>query len=218
MSLDSTAQQRLLQEIEEELSETASFTGVYKLSPEVYLALKKTPRDCFVSPSNLPFAYLNRALPIEKGQTISQPYIVALMTEILDIQPTDKILEIGTGSGYQAAILSSIASEVYTVEVIPSLANRAKERLKNLGYKNIFTLIGNGANGWPEFAPYSKIIVTAAAEKIPPLLLQQLAPQGKMVIPLGGRMQTQNLTLVEKKIDGSIACKVILPVIFVPFT
>lgn len=212
-----TAQQKLLLEIEEEVSGTASYTGVYKLSSKVYEALRKVPREDFVSSTNLSAAYLNRALPIGEGQTISQPYIVALMTELLDIQPSDKVLEIGTGSGYQAAILSCLASKVYTVEVIPSLANQAKERLERHGYENISTLVSNGASGWPEYAPYDKIIVTAAAEEIPLLLLEQLAPKGKMVIPLGKQSQTQELTLVEKNLSGEITCKAILPVVFVPF-
>lgn len=211
------AQEQLIHEIEQELRDTAYLTGIARLSSRVRAALLKTPRHLFVHPSEIQQAYLNRPLPIGAGQTISQPFIVAFMTELLDVQPHDNVLEIGTGSGYQAAVLSHLAGSVCTVEVIPLLAKQAQERFKQLGYRDILTHIGNGAEGWPQHSPYTKIIVTAAAETVPPALLEQLAPKGKMVMPLGPQWDSQMLTLIEKDASGHVTHKNVLSVRFVPF-
>lgn len=217
MKNDQTKQERLLNEIEAELKATSYMTGISHLSFEVFNAFKKVSRHLFVPYEEESYAYLNRPLSIGEGQTISQPFIVVLMTELLDVQPTDKILEIGTGSGYQAAILSHLASEVYTIEIFPSLARQAHDRFKKLGYKNIHTLIGNGGEGWVEHAPFNKIIVTAAADKIPYTLISQLSRDGIMVIPLGEEGREQSLTVIHKNSKGQISQKSVLPVQFVPF-
>lgn len=211
-------QENMINEIESEIIETSNYTGIKKLSPKVLKALTVIPRHLFVPPENEEHAYLNVPLPIGKGQTISQPFIVALMTEILDIQPEDKILEIGTGSGYQAAILTQLANQVYTIEIIPFLAKKAKETLQKLGYKNIHVLEGDGKQGWAEHAPYNKIIVTAAIRKIPKKLLEQLACNGLMIIPLEEEFGEQFLTLISKDTEGKISSVPILSVRFVPFT
>jgi protein-L-isoaspartate(D-aspartate) O-methyltransferase len=174
-------------------------------------------RHEFVPPTQIDNAYDDRPLPIGYGQTISQPYIVAYMTEALKLQPHFKVLEIGTGSGYQAAILSKIVKEVYTVEIIPELGNTATDRLKKPGFANVQTKIADGYNGWQEHAPFDAIIVTAAAEYIPPPLIKQLKEGGKMVIPVGSPFMTQMLLLVEKK-GNKTKTRSLLPVAFVPLT
>jgi protein-L-isoaspartate(D-aspartate) O-methyltransferase len=163
-------------------------------------------------------AYENRPLPIGYGQTISQPYIVALMTDLLQPRPDHKVLEIGTGSGYQAAVLSGLVKEVYSIEIIEQLGDTATQVMKDLGYDNVSTRIADGYDGWPEHAPFDSIIVTAAISHIPPPLVRQLKNGGTMVIPVGTRFQTQQLTLVKKGHTGAITTQQILPVIFVPFT
>ncbi len=176
-------------------------------------AMRKVPRHLFV-PSNLrDAAYDDGPLPIGQGQTISQPYIVAYMTEALGIRPGEHVLEIGTGSGYQAAILAEIAREVYTIEIVPELADRARETLGGLGYKNVYVRTGNGYAGWPEKAPFPRIIVTAAPDEVPPALVEQLAPGGAMVVPVGTSFQ--EMTIVTKTAQG-IARKATIPVRFVP--
>jgi protein-L-isoaspartate(D-aspartate) O-methyltransferase len=176
-------------------------------------AMRKVPRHQFV-PANLrDSAYEDGPLPIGQGQTISQPYIVAYMTEALDVRPGDRVLEIGTGSGYQAAVLAEIAAEVYTIEIVPELAERAKKALADLGYKNVFVRTGNGYAGWPEKAPFPRIIVTAAPDDIPPALVEQLAPGGTMVLPVGTSFQ--EMTIVTKTAQG-IARKSTIAVRFVP--
>lgn len=178
-------------------------------------AMRKVPRHKFV-PSELEgMAYNDTPLPIGEGQTISQPYIVALMTESLGLKGGEKILEVGTGSGYQAAVLAEIVDEVYTIEIIKSLADQARQRLEKMGYTNIFVRHGDGYRGWPEKAPFDAIIVTAAPEEIPPPLLEQLKVGGKLVIPLGE--QYQELVLVEKKKKG-FKKRYLIPVRFVPMT
>jgi protein-L-isoaspartate(D-aspartate) O-methyltransferase len=157
-------------------------------------------------------------LPIGYGQTISQPYIVALMTDLLKVNSGDVVLELGTGSGYQAAILSGLVKRVYTIEIIEPLARQAKSRLARLGYGNVTTRLGDGYYGWPEYAPFDGIIVTAAASHVPPPLIEQLKPGGRMVIPVGDRFFTQQLLLVEKTADGQITTRQVLPVRFVPLT
>lgn len=212
------ALERMISEIEKDMSKSAHMTGVCKLSPQVRLAFTKVPRHLFVPEGDEGLAYLNEALSIGKGQTISQPFIVALMTELLCLKPKDKVLEIGTGSGYQAAILAELGAEVYTVEIIESLSIEARSRLKQLAYSKIHTRISDGSQGWESHAPYGKIIVTAACEKIPSLLINQLGNGGVMVIPLGAQGEDQALTVVTKDLNGKISQKEVLSVAFVPFT
>lgn len=183
----------------------------------VIKAMLTVPRHEFVSKKYISQAYADHPLPIGYGQTISQPYIVALMTELIDLQRGEKVLEIGTGSGYQAAICAEITDSVYTIEIIKELGESAKERLNKLGYEQVKVKIADGYFGWKEHAPFDAIIVTAAAEHIPPPLLEQLSENGKMVIPIGHPYQVQNLMLIEKK-KGKITSRNILPVRFVPFT
>jgi protein-L-isoaspartate(D-aspartate) O-methyltransferase len=163
-------------------------------------------------------AYENRPLPIGHGQTISQPYIVALMTDLLQPQPDQRVLEIGTGSGYQAAVLSQLVAQVYSIEIIEELGKSSTQLLTRLGYDNVETRIADGYDGWPQHAPFDSIIVTAAISHIPPPLVQQLKKGGRMVIPVGTRFHTQYLTLVEKDMQGKITSRQVLPVAFVPFT
>ncbi len=183
----------------------------------VLAAMRAVPRHEFIPASNISQAYKDHPVPIGYGQTISQPYIVALMTELADIKPGEKALEIGTGSGYQAAVLAEITDSVYTIEIIKELGLTAADKLKKMGYNNVQVKVADGYYGWKEFAPFDAIIVTAAAEHIPPPLIEQLKEGGKMIIPVGHPFQVQNLMLVEKK-EGKINTKNILPVRFVPFT
>ena len=163
-------------------------------------------------------AYLNRPVPIGHGQTISQPYIVALMTALLNVDADSRVLEIGTGSAYQAAILAEIVAEVYTIEIIPELGEQAARRLTALGYRNVKTRVGDGYYGWPEAQPFDAIMVTAAASHIPPPLIAQLKPGARLLIPVGGRFVTQSLVLVEKSATGAVTSREVLPVRFVPLT
>jgi protein-L-isoaspartate(D-aspartate) O-methyltransferase len=176
------------------------------------------PRHKFVSDIYLDRAYDDSPLPIGYGQTISQPYIVAYMTDILNLNKNSRVLEVGTGSGYQAAILSPIVKQVYTIEIIPELAKSAVTRLKNLGYHNIEVAIGDGYYGWNKHAPFDAIIVTAAAGHIPTPLIEQLKNNGRMVIPVGGSFLIQNLILVTKDKDGNVTTRNLIPVRFVPLT
>jgi len=179
-------------------------------------AMRKVPRHLFVPPDVIDESYDDNPLPIGYGQTISQPYIVAYMTEVSKPTPEKKVLEIGTGSGYQAAVLAEITDTVYTIEIVPELAKEASERFKKLGYKNIIARFADGYKGWPEHAPFDIIVVTAAAEEIPRPLLDQLAENGRLVIPIGGQYASQELILAVKK-NGKIATKRLVPVRFVPF-
>jgi protein-L-isoaspartate(D-aspartate) O-methyltransferase len=176
----------------------------------------KVERHRLVPSSEAPRAYRNHPLPIGSGQTISQPYIVALSTDLLAPKPTDVILEVGTGSGYQAAVLAEIVARVYSIEIIASLGNEARKRLEELGYGNIEVRIGDGYAGWPEKAPFDGIVVTAAAPRVPPALLTQLKPGGRMVIPVGGAGEIQYLKLLTRRADGGVDEKRVLPVRFVP--
>jgi protein-L-isoaspartate(D-aspartate) O-methyltransferase len=212
------AREGMVKIIEEEVKETRGYLGKERLDEAVIDALKKVRRHAFVPASYRVWAYANRPLPIGYGQTISQPYIVAVMTDLLELKPTDRVLEIGTGSGYQAAVLAEIAKEVYTIEVIGELAATAKKRLKKVGYVNVKTRTGDGYYGWKEEAPFDAIIVTAAAGNIPPPLLKQLKPGGRMVIPVKGFFHVQHLLLVTKTKDGKVTTRQILPVAFVPLT
>ena len=181
-------------------------------------AIRLVPRHKFVPITFRKFAYTDRALPIGNGQTISQPYIVGRMTELLEIKPDDRVLEVGTGSGYQATIASLLAKEVVSIEIIENLAKNAAAKIESLGIKNLSVLYGDGYFGYQQGAPYDAIIVTAAAEHIPPPLVAQLKPGGKMVIPVGTQAWTQNLILLEKDIDGNVSTQNILAVRFVPLT
>jgi protein-L-isoaspartate(D-aspartate) O-methyltransferase len=211
------AHKALLSEIDAEVRDTAYMTGRTELSAGTKDALRKVPRHEFVPDEEKDLAYANRPLPVGNGQTISQPYIVAIMTDLLDLKPTDTVLEAGTGSGYQAAVLSLIAAQVFSLEVIPELGMSASERLQRLGYANVEVRIDDAHHGWPEHAPYDAIIVTAAAPETPPALLDQLKPGGRMIIPLGTG-HGQLLVLVNKGEDGRVRQREVLPVAFVPFT
>jgi len=210
-------QQQMLKAVVTDIKQTSSLTGIPKLSAAVKKALQNVPRHEFVDPLYQQFSYVNNPLPIDCGQTISQPFIVALMTEALAVHPKERVLEIGTGSGYQAAILAQLAAEVFTVEVVPELAEQAQEHFQRLHYHNIHIHIGDGAKGWAHAAPFDKIIVTACAKEVPPVLLAQLKPGGRMVIPLGPPKEPQILTRIDKDQDGIITQHSLLLVRFVPF-
>jgi len=208
---------RLLDEIESEYRYTSGMTGKAVMDPKVKAAIADTPREKFVPSSLVGSAFDNGPLPIGHGQTISQPYIVAIMTDLLELEADDTVLEIGTGSGYQAAVLSQICKQVYSMEYVAALAAAAKARFEKLGYDNIETRAGNGFDGWPEHAPYDGIMVTAAATHIPGPLIEQLKPGGRMVIPIGRPFSYQELKLVVKGQDGEVEVREILGVAFVPF-
>ncbi len=208
--------QAMLDAIRSDTAETASWTGRRDLSPRVWAAMAKVERHRFVPDADAPYAYINRPRPIGHGQTISQPFIVALMTELLDLDPADRVLEIGAGSGYQAAVLAELAREVYTVEIVEALGRAAERRLQDLGYGNVHVRIGDGFKGWPEAAPFDAIIVTAAPERIPETLIEQLKPGGRLVVPLGRQWEPQSLQRCVKGEGGKLACENKLPVAFVP--
>jgi len=193
-------------------------TGHRGLDPRVLAALDKVPRHRFVPAPLRAQAYANHPLPIGLGQTISQPYIVALMTDLAGIDPGDKVLEIGTGSGYQTAVLAELAHHVYSIEILPELGAAARARLRRLGYDHVSIRIGDGYAGWPAHAPYDAILVTAAAEQIPAPLIEQLKPGGRMVIPVGDTALAQELTMVEKDPQGQVRIRAVLAVAFVPLT
>jgi protein-L-isoaspartate(D-aspartate) O-methyltransferase len=184
----------------------------------VLRAMRIVPRHFFVPGDKQEYAYIDLPLPIGQGQTISQPYIVGFMTEALELKPDSKVLEIGTGSGYQAAVCAEIAGEVYTIEIIEGLAESAEAKLKELGYKNVFVKCGDGYFGWAQAGPFDAIIGTAAAEKIPPPLIEQLKPTGRMILPYETEAGFQNLVLVTKDPNGAIHKENVLPVRFVPMT
>ena len=209
---------RMVEEIAAMARETGAETGRPKFGDTVMAAMRKVPRHRFVPFLQEISAYDNRPLPIGEGQTISQPYIVALMTDLLDLKSGDTVLEVGTGSGYQAAVLAELAAKVYTIEIVESLGKQAKRLLGELGYRNVEVRIGDGYNGWPEAAPFDSIIVTAAPAEVPRPLIDQLKPGGRMVIPVGGTYDVQQLLLVEKRPDGTATTKRTLSVRFVPLT
>ncbi len=209
-------QERLLREIEAEVRETCALTGRCALAERVMDALAEVPRHEFVPPGQAHLAYEDRPLSIGCGQTISQPYIVALMTDLLGLTGDEVVLEVGTGSGYQAAILAKLAKKVHTIERVRSLANRGRERLERLGFDNVEVHRGDGYHGLKEHAPFDAVIVTAAAEEIPKPLVEQLKGGGRMAIPLGSRFMVQELVLVKKDESGKVATRPVLPVEFVP--
>jgi protein-L-isoaspartate(D-aspartate) O-methyltransferase len=210
------ARQRMVREIELTQGEVATETGRKALDRRVLSAMSEVPRHWFVPSSLQDEAYDNRPLPIGHGQTISQPYIVALMTDLLRPQPGDRVFELGTGSGYQAAILARLTKEVYSVEIVEPLGKEAAQRLARHGFQNVKVKVADGYYGWPEHAPFDAIIVTAAGSHVPPPLVRQLKPGGRMVIPVGASFLTQHLMLIEKQRDGSVTSRQILPVRFVP--
>ena len=210
------AREQMVREIENDVRETAFYIGKKSFDERVMDAMAKVPRHAFVPNSERDQAYVNRPLPIGYGQTISQPYIVALMTDLLDIQPGDTVLEVGTGSGYQAAVLAELTPNVFSIEIIEALSQRARQVLKQQGYENVKTRLGDGYYGWQEHAPFDGIVVTAASSHIPPPLVQQLKRGGRMIIPVGSRFMTQYLILVEKDQQDKIHTRQILPVRFVP--
>ena len=210
------ARARMIADIEAEVEYTRTLTGRSALAPAVMAAMARVPREKFIPAALRAAAYDNGPLPIGQGQTISQPYIVALMTDLLQLGPEDRVLEVGTGSGYQTAVLACLAHTIYTIELLPELGERAADALAALNYHNIEYRIGNGYEGWPEHAPYDAIIVTAAAPEIPPALIDQLKPGGRLVIPVGWQYMPQELMLVEKDANGRIHSRGILGVAFVP--
>ena len=210
--------EKLIEIIKQEVKNTSEYLGKDKLDKRVIDAINSVPRHKFVPFYSRLYAYKNRPLAIGHGQTISQPYIVAIMTDFLNLKPSDRVLEIGTGSGYQAAIAAQIVKEVYSIEVIEPLGLEARKRLTQLGYNNIKTRIADGYYGWKEHAPYDAIIVTAAAGHIPPPLLKQLKPGGTMIIPVGDFMFVQKLILIQKDQKGDLTTRQIMSVRFVPLT
>ncbi len=212
----SNAHQRLLKEIEDEARATDQWTGRARFSEQVMAAMAKVRRHEFLPSADSPCAYVNRPFPIGYGQTISQPYIVAAMTDFLDLEKNHRVLEIGTGCGYQAAILAEVAARVYTIETIEKLAASAGRRLQQMGYDNIEVKTGDGYEGWVEEAPFDAVIVTAAPERIPQTLVEQLKPGGRMVIPIGRVNATQTLYCGLKDETGKLQTTKTLPVAFVP--
>lgn len=206
----------MVAEVEAMYAETAAETGLRAMSPAVRAALGKVERHRLVPSDEVSRAYGNFPLPIGAGQTISQPYIVALSTDLIEPRAGQVVLEVGTGSGYQAAVLAEIVARVYSIEVVPELGRLAAERLAALGYANVEVRVGDGYAGWPEKAPFDAIVVTAAAPGVPPALVDQLKPGGRMVIPVGERWGAQDLMRVSKHADGRVERKSVLPVRFVP--
>ncbi len=206
----------MVAEVDAMYVETRASTGLARMSDPVRRAMGKVDRHRLVPASQAPLAYRNHPLSIGSGQTISQPYIVALSTDLLGLKGGETVLDIGTGSGYQAAVLAEIAAKVYSIEIIPSLGNEARKRLEELGYGNIEIRIGDGYRGWPEKAPFDAIVVAAAAPSLPQALLDQLKPGGRLVIPVGGEGEAQHLRLVTRRADGGFDEKRVLAVRFVP--
>ena len=212
------ARQAMVAEINALAEQTAAESGRPQFSEKVMGVMGRLPRHRFVPAALADEAYENIPLPIGYGQTISQPYIVALMTDLLDITPDTKVLEIGTGSGYQAAVMAALGAQVFTIEIVPQLGEQASQRFDNLGLKNIQTKIGDGYFGWKKEMPFDRIIVTAAAGHVPPPLIRQLKAGGRMVIPVGRPYWFQFLTMIDKSNDGKLSIRQLLPVVFVPLT
>jgi len=213
-----TQRQQMVDEIAAVARGAAAESGKPTISSGVMAALNKVPRHRFVPPDQERAAYENRPLPIGYGQTISQPYIVALMTDLMRVEPHHVVLEVGTGSGYQAAVLAELVRAVCTIEIVEPLAVEADRRLRQQGYTRVRTKVGDGYYGWEDCGPFDSIIVTAAASHVPPPLIRQLKTGGRMVIPLGTAFLTQQLMLVDKNADGTLVTRQVLPVRFVPLT
>ncbi|MDP2783686.1 MAG: protein-L-isoaspartate(D-aspartate) O-methyltransferase [Sulfurimicrobium sp.] len=218
MAENSRQIERLLQDIAWETAQCRSWIGKDSIDSRVLEAIEQVPRHAFVPDWQVPYAYDNGPLPIGHGQTISQPFIVALMSDMLETKPHHVVLEVGCGSGYQSAVLSKLVRQVYSVEIVPELAQAAQECLTRLGYGNVTVRHGDGYHGWPEHAPFDGIIVTAAAPEIPPPLIEQLKLGGRLVIPVGQPYGRQELMLVEKNAAGEVSMRNVLPVAFVPLT
>ena len=214
----SEARRGMIQAIEKDVVQTRRYLDRQDFDEAVMKVMATVPRHEFVPEGQREKAYENRPLPIGHGQTISQPYIVALMTDLIETTPEMRVLEIGTGSGYQAAVLAELVDQVYSIEIIRPLGELAAQRLQALGYDNVQARIGDGYYGWKEHAPFDAIVVTAAASHVPPPLIEQLRPGGRMVIPVGSRFMTQQLLFVEKAEDGSVTTRQLMPVFFVPLT
>jgi len=212
------ARQRMVRTIEAIASAAGGDATPTILDPSVLDVLRRVPRHAFVPEGLRERAYEDEPLPIGYGQTISQPYIVGLMTDVLRLTRGDRVLEIGTGSGYQAAVLAELGAQVFTIEIVPALAQQAAARLPALGYGAVRVRQGDGYYGWPEAAPFDAIIVTAAVPQVPPPLLEQLKPGGRMLLPLGAAFLLQELVLIEKLTDRTVRTTALLPVAFVPFT
>ncbi len=208
----------MLQDIRAEASYICRMTGREMVHDDILKVMSRVPRQHFVGKGFRSHAFENSPLPIGQGQTISQPFIVALMTDLVAAQPGDKVLEVGTGSGYQTAILAQLVDQLYTIEIIPELADSSRQQLTEEGYDNIHYRIGDGYYGWQEEAPFDVIMVTAAAKEIPHKLVEQLAPNGRMAIPVGEYSYSQDLVLLQKDADGKVHTSRILPVTFVPLT
>ena len=215
---DDIRREKLLETIDENVRETRDLTGRVRLDARVRAALRRVPRHVFVPDELQGQAYTDHPLPIGHGQTISQPTIVALMSELIAPRADAVVLEVGTGSGYQTAILAELCKHVYSLEIVAALAQSARERLQRLGYDNVEVRAGDGRLGWPEHAPYDAIMVTAAPEEIPPALVEQLKHGGTLVIPVGERYFDQQLLCVRKNTDGGTERSAVLPVVFVPLT
>ena len=215
---DERARERrtMVEEIAADARATETYTGRKAFDDRVMAVMGKVPRHSFVPEHRASDAYLNRPLPIGEGQTISQPYIVALSTDLLEPRPGDVVLEVGTGSGYQAAVLAELVRQVYSIEIVVPLGREAARRLRALGYDNVEVKIGDGYQGWPEKGPFDGIVVTAAAPDVPMPLVNQLKLGGRMVIPIGPHFAEQELVLIEKLADGSVTRRTVLPVRFVP--
>ena len=209
---------RMVEDISALVRETRAEIGRRAFDERVMTVMARVPRHEFVPADQVRYAYQNRPLPIGHGQTISQPYIVALMTDLARLEPGHKVLEVGTGSGYQAAVMAHLAQAVYTIEIVEPLGLQATQRLHKLGYANVAVRLGDGYHGWDQHAPFDAILVTAAASHIPPPLVRQLKAGGRMVIPVGAAFMVQHLMLVEKNLDGTVSTRQILPVSFVPLT
>ncbi|MCG6943335.1 MAG: protein-L-isoaspartate(D-aspartate) O-methyltransferase [Thiohalocapsa sp.] len=204
--------------IERDVISTSGYLGTDRLDPAVIRAMRSVPREQFVPRRLWPYAYLDSPLPIGSGQTISQPYIVAVMSHLAGVKAGERVYELGTGSGYQAAVLAAMGAEVYSVEIVPALAARAAATLARLGYDKVHVRAGDGYLGWPEAAPFDAVVVTAAHPAIPQPLIDQLKVGGRLVMPVGDTDETQRLTLLTKQPDGSLKRRRVLPVRFVPIT
>lgn len=209
---------RMVEEIGALVRETRLETGRAALAGPVMAAMARVPRHEFVPENEMGNAYANRPLPIGMGQTISQPFIVALMSDLMEVKPGDRVLEVGTGSGYQAAVLAELGGAVHSIEIVEPLAREARQRLDRTGYRQVLTRTGDGYRGWPEYAPFDSIMATAAPREVPQPLIDQLKPGGRLVVPVGSQGSGQSLLVIEKKSDGSIARRNVLAVRFVPLT